>query len=111
MDDPAQHETSERDVDHGLRDVEALPSGHPAKGSLDDPSSWQDLEARLLVGTPHDFENDVAIGCNTHDAGAIVATSGAELPPSASSDPYFAGDSRGLKQFVQCRRHCDVFAA
>lgn len=57
MNDTPKHEASERDVDHGLGDVEvlfvvanqALPADHPAEGSLDDPAPWQHLEARLLV--------------------------------------------------------------
>lgn len=57
MDDPAQHEASERNVDHDLRNVEALfgvsdeafPPSDPAEGSLNDPLPGQYPRAGLLI--------------------------------------------------------------
>lgn len=69
MSDPSQHEASEGNLDHGLRGVEALfivahettPADHPAKGALDDPALWQDLEPSLLIGATDDLEDKVLV--------------------------------------------------
>ena len=80
MGDPAQHEAFARDVDHGLRDVEALltiahetaPAGHPTKGALDDPSLWQHFERGLRVGPANNFKAEVVVGGGVHQTCAVI---------------------------------------
>src|SRR3954451_3378940 len=57
MRDAPEEQAAHRDMDHGLRDVEAglvvayqaAPSHHPAEGPLDDPAARLHLEARLGI--------------------------------------------------------------
>jgi hypothetical protein len=53
MDDAAEEEASEGDVDYGLGAVDALllvahetaPAGHPSEGALDNPATGKNFEA------------------------------------------------------------------
>lgn len=92
-------------MDHGFGDVEALfvisdealPSCHPPEGSLHDPSSWQDFEARLFVGTSHDFEDKVAVCGSFHEAGTVIGAISKEMlePWPALADGCDDGLSTG----------------
>ncbi len=70
MDNSAEHDATESDMDHCLRDVdpllvipnETLPADHPTESALDDPAPGQHLEARLLVGAANDLEDEILIG-------------------------------------------------
>jgi hypothetical protein len=48
-------------------------------GSVDDPPPWQDFEARLLVGTPHDLEDKVAVARSVHEAGRVIGAISEEM--------------------------------
>src|ERR1700688_1285642 len=74
-------------MDHGLGDVEAslviahqaAPAGKPRERSLDHPAAGQDPEARLVVDTAHDLDDEVKEGVLVHHLGAIIGAIGEEM--------------------------------
>jgi hypothetical protein len=74
-------------MDHGLGDVdtrfliadEAPPPGHPSEGSLDDPASWQNLEACFFVRPPDDLDGKIQEGGLVHDLSSIVGATAKEV--------------------------------
>ena len=82
MDNSAEHEATESDMNHCLRDVdpllaipnEALPTHHPTESRLDGSGPGEHLEAWLLVGAANELEAENLIGCGIHKTGAVVST-------------------------------------
>lgn len=87
MSDSPEEKRSERDVDHGFGDVEALlivsheasPSGHPAEGSLDHPTSGEDVETFLAFDAPYDLDDEVEKLGLVHEFSPIVGAVGEQM--------------------------------
>ena len=58
---------------------EAAPSCHTSKGSFNDPSPRQDLEACLFVGTPANLDDKVQEGSLVHELPPVVGAVGEEV--------------------------------
>lgn len=82
MDNSAEHEATESDIDHRLRYVdpllviphEPLSTRHLTESALDDPATGQQLEVRLIARAADDLENEILIDRSIHQAGAVVGT-------------------------------------
>src|SRR3954453_21446786 len=74
MRDAPEEQAAHRDMDHGLRDVDAglvvayqaAPSHHPAEGPLDDPAGRLHLEARLGIDPADDLDDEFEEGGLVH---------------------------------------------
>lgn len=79
---PSDNEAPHGGVDHGFRDIEtalvvsdeAAISGEPAKCALDDPSSRQDVEAR--IGAADDFHDEIEEGGLVQELTSIIGAVG-----------------------------------
>jgi hypothetical protein len=78
----AKHEADHGDVNHRLAGVgevlvvfaQPALAPEPAKGALDDPSTWQHLEAFDVVGALHDLHVDWVSFAERADPGDQLAS-------------------------------------
>lgn len=83
---PADKAAAHCNVDHGARDVDAAlatsdepaPSDHPAESACDDPTTWQDFDALLIVAATDYFEDEIQIGGFVHQLEPVVGDVGEE---------------------------------
>ena len=83
----ANEVSAHSDEDHGLRDIDALlvvaheaaPPGHPSEGAFDDLSTWQHLEALLIIGSMNDLDNEVEVVGLAHEFEPVIGGIGEEV--------------------------------
>ena len=83
----ANEVSAHSDEDHGLRDIDALlvvaheaaPPGHRSEGAFDDLSTWQHLEALLIIGSMNDLDNEVEVVGLAHEFEPVIGGIGEEV--------------------------------
>jgi hypothetical protein len=79
--DSPDEEGAEGDVDHRLRDIDALfviaheasPSCHPAEGSFDDPAARQDMEAFCSFDPAKYLNGELQEGSFVHQLRSVTS--------------------------------------
>lgn len=87
MSAPLQEQTSQRDVDHGLGNVDTLfiikreppPACHPAEVSLDDLTARENLEALGCFGSLDDLDHKIEVSRFVHELGSIAGPVGEQV--------------------------------